>query len=496
MVATARRRPRAPRRGAPACTSRTARARAAPARRGRRAACPGPGRPRPASAAGCCGSTSRSSASPAWSKSAKASRPTAVRRRAERLVRVEGVPVIAATSSRTESPGERLVAGPVRAARTSPRSAGVSRPRAASAKPVSEGRLLARARSRARPREDEPDEPGHDPGGRLAASSRPSSLSSSGGSGPAARGSRGGRPGSPPRGPASELKTAARAQRSEPSRAAIRARRRGDGGRRRRGDRAQGDRRLEPHAGVLVVGTGQHVVEPAGSAASRGSISCERVLADRRRGVPQGRRSRSSVEGVERLEQVEGVDDRRRRRLRVGCDRSASGSTAAGSRRSSRSRWAVSRHQPSGLRSDVAEPRGRWPPARSTWRSRRRSSRPERRRGRPARSGPSSCRPRSRSACGSRRGGSRGARSSCGTCRRRKGRRRGRGRGRRGGTSCRVLARNSTPSRAGRAAKVAPSRLEAVEVDEVAGRVAREGPAAVRRRAGRCRGRRSPRRPR
>ena len=160
---------------------------------------------------------------------------------------------------------------------------------------------------------------------------------------------------------------------------------------------------------------------------SRGPGPTEWRQGDAQAGRRSGRRAR-------RAGAARGRPSRRDDRGSAASARS--GPTAAGSRRSSRSRWAVSRRQPSGSRRSSQSLRST-SPARSTVRSRRSSSGLERRRGRPARSGPSSCRPRSRCACGSRRGGSRGARSSCGTCRRRRGRRRARGRGRRGGTSCR-----------------------------------------------------------
>ena len=130
------------------------------------------------------------------------------------------------------------------------------------------------------------------------------------------------------------------------------------------------------------------------------------------------------------------MHDGKRRRLRsAAIDRS--GPMAAGSCRFSSSRWAVSRHQPSRSRRHVAELAKRTCGRDHVWRRRLQLVAAERRRERPARSAPSSCRSRSPSACGPLRAGSRGARSSCGTCRRRKGRRRALGRGRPGGTSCR-----------------------------------------------------------
>ena len=355
--------------------------------------------------------------------------------------------------------------------------------------PGQQGGLVARRKGTAGfPDDDQPQQRSATARGRLASAAiRPSSVSSSGASGfPRPASFR-----SAVRNAASRPRERAEHRRARP---AVRAVAGGDpsqclGRRGRPGSPCAG----EPPSAIAAWNRtrGVRIVrQPAAPRRATRGRYCNRrldepqgILADPRRGVDQRAVKQVVGQAVQRLEQPQGLDDRGRRRGGVGGDRpqrfdeppdrpspAAAGGPCRGASR--RDRGAPRR----------ARRRWRPPDRRGGGAS---GPRPWRRRGRPARSAPSSCRPRSRCACGSRRAGSRGARSSCGTCRRRRGRRRGPWARKTGRNQLSVLARNSTPARAD-----GPGRSPRPARAGRSGRGCRSGRTRRRRRGRRRAGRR------
>ena len=123
---------------------------------------------------------------------------------------------------------------------------------------------------------------------------------------------------------------------------------------------AQRERRLEPDHRVGIVGQREQVLGQRRAVAEPRFSELGGLLANAGLGSSQAGEQVSSVEGPQNVERPEGMHRPSGVGSRVGRDAFRSG-IAAGSLRSIRSRWAVSRHQASGSARWFDELRGLWP---------------------------------------------------------------------------------------------------------------------------------------